>query len=349
MVASGSSSVGRPTAAPPAASAAIELDVDHRVVPELLEDRGEALQQPDAAQQLGPQPEDEIPDVLDRQVEVVDRPLHAPLDLGGIVADELRDVLERQPDRVQALDDAVVEILADALPLVDDGQQLGLLVEARVLDRDARVEGEGLDEPLVVLGELVGSQLVGQVEVADRRAVDGDRDAEKAVHVGVVRREAVAPRVGRDVPDPERAVLAHDQAQEAAPARQRTDPGPLLRVDPGRDESLDVAVRADDAQGRIARPDERPNLVDDDLQDVVDRLEAGDRPGRGIERLDDPGRRAGVGPSRCADRPAHDQEGSRSTRALRTSECAVAGRSAPHQRAAWPKVRAKRRGTMVEW
>ena len=45
-----------------------------------------------------------------------------------------------------------------------------LLVEAGVLDRDPGVEGERLDEPLVVLGELVGAQLVGQVEVADRCA-----------------------------------------------------------------------------------------------------------------------------------------------------------------------------------
>ena len=56
----------------------------------------------------------------------------------GIVADELRDVLEREADGVDVLDDAVVEVLADALALVDDRQPLDLLVQPGVLDRDAR-------------------------------------------------------------------------------------------------------------------------------------------------------------------------------------------------------------------
>ena len=94
-----------------------------------------------------------------------------------------------RPDRVEVLDDAVVEVLADALALVDDRQALDLLVQPGVLDRDPGVDRERLDEPLVVLGELVGARLVGQVEVADGAALDGDRDAEEAVHRRVIRRE----------------------------------------------------------------------------------------------------------------------------------------------------------------
>ena len=52
---------------------------------------------------------------------------------------------------------------------------------------------------LVVLGELGGARLVGQVEVADRPALHRDRDAEEAVHRRVMRREAVASRVDGDV------------------------------------------------------------------------------------------------------------------------------------------------------
>ena len=91
--------------------------------------------------------------------------------------------------------------------------------------------------------------------------------------------------------DPERTVLADDQAEEArvlaaaAPIR-----GARLGVDAGRDEPLDEAARVDDPQRRVARPDERPDLVDDDLQDVVDRLEPGDRSGGRVERVDDTGR-----------------------------------------------------------
>ena len=74
---------------------------------------------------------------------------------------------------------------------------------------------------LVVLGELVAPSLVGEVQVADRAPLDRDRDAEEAVHRRVIRREAVAPGVSRDVGDPDGAVLADDQAEEPAPARQR--------------------------------------------------------------------------------------------------------------------------------
>ena len=47
-----------------------------------------------------------------------------------------------------------MEVLADALALVDDRQPLDLLVQPRVLDRDAGVQREQLDEMLVGRREL---------------------------------------------------------------------------------------------------------------------------------------------------------------------------------------------------
>ena len=70
-------------------------------------------------------------------------------DLVGVLLDQLRHVLEGEAHGVDALDDPVVQVLADPLALVDDGQALDLLVQARVLDRDRRVAGERLDERLV--------------------------------------------------------------------------------------------------------------------------------------------------------------------------------------------------------
>ena len=61
-----------------------------------------------------------------------------------------RDVLQREADRVQRLDDAVVEVLADALALLEHREVLQLLVQAGVVDRDAGMSGERLHEPLVV-------------------------------------------------------------------------------------------------------------------------------------------------------------------------------------------------------
>ena len=146
----------------------MQLDIDHRVVAKLLDDGRETCQQRHPAEQLWPKAEDEVADVPDREVEAVDRALDASLDFVGVVAHELRDVLEREPDGIDVLDDAVVEVLADALALIDDRQSLDLLVQMGILDRDPGVDGKRLDEALVSLGELGGADLVGEIQVADR-------------------------------------------------------------------------------------------------------------------------------------------------------------------------------------
>ena len=120
-------------------------------------------------QELRPQAEDEVADVLDREVDRVDRPLDPFRRVLGVLGHELGDILERQADRIHVLDDAVVEVLGDAVTLVDDGQALELLVEPRVLHRDAGVQRERLDEGLVLRAELGGADLVGQVQPAERR------------------------------------------------------------------------------------------------------------------------------------------------------------------------------------
>ena len=118
-----------------------QLDVHDRVVAELFDECSETSEQRGPAQELRAQPKDEVADVADRQVEGVDGPLDALDDLVGVLGDELRHVLERQPDGVDALDDPVVEVLADALALVDDGEPVDLLVQPGVLDRDRRHAG----------------------------------------------------------------------------------------------------------------------------------------------------------------------------------------------------------------
>ena len=69
----------------------------------------------------------------------------------GVLVHQLGQVLQRQPDGVDALDDPVVEILGDPLAFLDDRQALDLLVQPRVLDGDPGVQGEHLDEDLIVL------------------------------------------------------------------------------------------------------------------------------------------------------------------------------------------------------
>ena len=62
-----------------------------------------------------------------------------------------------------------MQVASDPVALLGDGQPPCLTVEARVVDGDPGVAGEELDEPLVGRRELARADLVGQVEVADRR------------------------------------------------------------------------------------------------------------------------------------------------------------------------------------
>ncbi len=137
----------------------LQLDVDHRVEPELVGQTGQAAEQADLVEPLGSQPEDEVADLADRQVQPLDRPLDPGPRLVRVVVHELGHVLEREADPVDALDDPVVEVLADPLALLDDRQALDLLVEPGVLDGDPGMEGEHLDERLVGLAELPRSCL----------------------------------------------------------------------------------------------------------------------------------------------------------------------------------------------
>jgi len=125
-------------------------------------------------------------------VQTIDRAIDPGRGLGRVAGHEVRDVLEREPDRIDALDDPVVEVATDPEALVDDRQLLNALVKPGVLDRDAGVDREHLDELLVLRRELARSDLLGQVEVADRPSRDPNRNAEERIHRRMVRREPVA-------------------------------------------------------------------------------------------------------------------------------------------------------------
>ena len=109
-----------------------------------------------------------------------------------------------------------MEVLADALALVDDRQLLDLLVQPRILDRDPGVPREQLDEPLVRLLNSAAA-LVGQVQVADRAALERDRDPSSECIGGWFGGNPYESRVGGDVRDPERPTLADDQPKEPMP------------------------------------------------------------------------------------------------------------------------------------
>ena len=73
--------------------------------------------------------------------------------------------LEGQRHSEETLDHGVVEIPGHSVPVLVDRHLLHASVEASVLDGDPRRQGEGLDQRLVVAGELGPADLVGEIEV----------------------------------------------------------------------------------------------------------------------------------------------------------------------------------------
>ena len=177
-----------------------------------------------------------------------------------------------------------MEVAADAVTLVDDRQAAHLIVEPRVLDRDPGMQGEHLDQRLVIGAELRGPELVREIEAPDDLAAGRDRHAEEAGHGRVVRREPVALRVAGDVGDPVGPILADDQPEQPAAVRQVADRGAIVVADAARDEALDGAVAVDDADGGVLRVDELAHPVDDHLQHAVDVEHAADAAHRLVER-----------------------------------------------------------------
>jgi len=72
-----------------------------------------------------------------------------------------------------------------------DAAVLGRAEQPCVVDRDRRPLGEHDDRLEVVVVELVGTLLLGEVEVAPGLPAHDDRRAEEASHRRVARRKAV--------------------------------------------------------------------------------------------------------------------------------------------------------------
>ena len=96
--------------------------------------------------------EDGLAQLADRLVELVDRLADAHDRLGSL--DQAGRALERQADGEQALDHRVVQVAGDAVAVLGQRAVAHQRVQPRVLDGDARRDGQGQHELLVVLGEL---------------------------------------------------------------------------------------------------------------------------------------------------------------------------------------------------
>ena len=137
---------GRPRAAASTSTSTLIPDLRLDLLPELAQ----RLVELPVGEDARPQPEDVVAQVADHPVELVDRALDARRGLGR--ARHQRRALQPHADREQRLDDAVVELLGDALALLHQPEPPQVGLRSPILDRHRGLVGERLDEPDRLLG-----------------------------------------------------------------------------------------------------------------------------------------------------------------------------------------------------
>ena len=169
--------------------------------------------------------------------------------------------------------------LPDPLPLVEHLQPLelpalafGLVVQARVLDRDRGLGREDHEHAFVLLVEHLGALLVGQVDVPEDGPSPDDPSAQERGHRRVVRREPHRSRVRADVGDPQRALFAGEGSEQAVAGGRVPERRSFLGRDPDGDEVLDrPAVRRQHAERSVPCAREVHGELDDPLEHRVER------------------------------------------------------------------------------
>ncbi len=157
---------------------------------------------------------------------------------------------------------------------------LGLLEQPGVLDRDAGGRGERGHQFLVLGAELATFGL-GEVEVSEHLVAHAHRHAEEARHRWVVGREADRADVVGHGPQPDRARVVDQRAEQALAGGQRSDPQGGLVIDPDVDELLQPAAGCEHAERAVARLDELAGGRDDVAEHHRQRHVANDHLVRG--------------------------------------------------------------------
>ena len=141
------------------------------------------------------------------------------------------------------------------------------LVESGVLDRDRGLGRKLNDELVVVVGEVVSTLLLGQVEVAVGNPSQQDRHAEEAAHRRMVRRKPDRARIIGEVAQAQRPRLPDQNPEDSPAAGQLADRGLGLGIDARRHEALERdTCLVDDAERGVARAGQRGRGFDQSLQ-----------------------------------------------------------------------------------
>ena len=158
-------------------------------------------------------------------------------------------------------------------------------VQPGVVDDGPGGQRKGLQDVAVLLGELVGTHLLGEVEVAEDLPVDEDRHPDEGTHRRMVGGETDRGRVFREVGESQRVFGVEDHPEDALTARQVVDSVDLLGGEPDVHELGEASgTGLDHGERPVAGVDELAGLFDDVAERGI-QVEVGFEDEYGVEQL----------------------------------------------------------------
>ncbi len=178
------------------------VDVDHgdnlALLLKLLGQLAQRLVQLAVGENPGAQPEDVVAQVADGRVDALDGPGEPSADGLRVVDLPLRR-LQRHAHGEECLDDAVVQLLCDPLPVFEDCQPLQFFAQARILESDSCLGSEQFHHLQAFPSEGRAATLVGDDQRPEGAPGHAKRHTKCGTEAARNRSRLMRPGVALDV------------------------------------------------------------------------------------------------------------------------------------------------------
>jgi two-component system response regulator DevR len=150
-----------------------------------------------------------------------------------------------------------VEVATYALAVVEHADRPDTIMEAVVVDGNARRQSQSFGKGFILVGEVIRTHLVGEVEVAEHLALRPEGHPEEGLHWWMMRREPVAVVMRSKVSQAERLGVG-DHESEHAPSRGPRSDGSLFHLgQPDGQELLEArSSLVEHSEGTVAGADQ---------------------------------------------------------------------------------------------
>ncbi|HRO91984.1 MAG TPA: hypothetical protein PLC06_15905 [Promineifilum sp.] len=171
------------------------------------------------------------------------------------------------------MNNSIVKIHANPGPFLKNGKAFNLGIEPSVLDGHGRMSRQHLDQALIGIAEFIITDLVGQIEVAQRFPRGDNRHAKKIIHKRVTLGHTDGSRVSRDMRHPDRLLTMDHLSQKPFPQRPMSDFFDIFSLHPTDDKTMNVTragqTPISHGQRRILCAYQVASRIDDQLQDLI--------------------------------------------------------------------------------